>query len=975
MMRKTVPGRGPKTTPTAMLAGASLLALMATPAFGQQGDRSEPAAPAAATVDASTATDAPQSAEIVVTGSRIQRRDADSVGPLLTLTSEDIVKSGSSSVGEILQKLPSAGVSLNSNGTQGTSYGASSINLRYLGGGEGSGNRVLVLVDGHRWVDAVGQRGFRDFVDLNTIPLGIINGIEVLKDGASAIYGSDAIAGVVNIKTIKPFDGIRGSVKTGVTDEGDGAEYSATLNVGKRIGRASIILSGSYYKSEPIRTDARALTTTTLVPVTSPGTSPNGLFILPGLGGSGYFGTPTGFGSAASPIAFNGGTTIGSGQSAAGSFHTAALPGDYYNTQAQGIYSTGPSQRYGLYGRFGYELSDNVTFHIEGLYNRRRSDQRFSPVLLDIGGKSGKVRGFSIPVDQAYNPFGTANGVPAANAIGFDATSSFRIRKVLTDLGNRDNLQDVKTTRIDAGLDGSFGLLGHRWSWSVYGAYSKNRIESTALNGVNYDNLFLGLGSPATCAATAGCVPINLFGPMTAAQADYIRFTTRESNYTELYNATANVTGTLFDLPAGPVQLAIGYEYRRNKGVDHPDPIANTPSAYLSADYAKTTAKTRTPTSGSYDLHEGYAELALPIFKDRPFAYSLDLDLAARYSQYSTVGGKATIKAGIGYRPIEDVLLRGTYSQGFRAPSILELYQGARHADFQGSDPCNGGATANPNLVGCAGVPAGYNQAGYNGNGLIPGTISGNRNLKPETADTYSAGIAITPHMLPGLSLTVDYYKIIVHDAIASQSPTQILQLCAVRGGVFCDLVTRDPATGAVTNLLQGAQNLDSIKTDGVDATLRYDFRTGIGQFGAMLNTSYLHSFKTISPNPTGGAPIVDERAGKGDQPRATYPHWKAQAALDWSLDPIDFTLRARYIGSTTDVVNPVKNARTKAIIYTDAELGFTIDNGLTRFSIGANNLFDVQPPASYANAPINYDIYTYDARGRYLYARFSFRL
>ena len=951
----------------AAIAGISLAAL-AWPSVAQAQDAPDAEEDAAA--------NAGTGGDIIVTGSRIGRKDADSVGPILTVTSEDIAKSGTSSIGDLLQKLPSAGVSLNSNGTQGTSYGASSINLRYLGGAEGSGNRVLVLVDGHRWVDGVGQRGFRDFVDLNTLPQGMIDGIEILKDGASAIYGAEAIAGVVNIKTVQPFDGLRGSVRAGITSHGDGAELGGKLTVGKTWDRASIILSGSYFKSRPIRTDARDLTTLTLVPQTSVGNNPNGLFILPGLANNGYFGTGVGFASSANPIVLNNGATIGTGNSADNAFHVGALPGDFYNTQAQGIYSTGPSERYGVYGRFDYELTDDVTIKLEGVYNRRKSNQLFSPVLLDIGGTAGTVRGFSIPNDQAFNPFGTANGVPAANALGFAANSAWRIRKVMGDVGNRNNIQDVETTRFSVGVDGSFMIGGGEWRWDVFGSYSKNSIHTTAENGINYDNLFLGLGSPATCGATAGCVPINLFAPMTTAQAAYIRFTTREYNRTELYNAAFNVTGNLFDLPAGPVALALGYEYRQNRGFDAPDPIVNAAPTYLNpALYTKTTGQTRTPTVGSYDLHEAYAELNVPIFRDQPFAKSLELSLAGRYSDYSTVGNKVTLKAGLGYRPIDDVLFRGTYSQGFRAPSINELYQGARQTSFQGVDPCNGGATANPGLPGCAGVPNGYNQANFNLNGLIPGVISGNIGLKPETADTYSAGIAISPSGIRGLSLTVDYYKIKIKNAIASQTPTQIMQLCAVRGGVFCDLVSRDAGTGAILELLQGAQNLNSITTDGVDATLRYDFNTGIGRISAVVDASYLHSFKTTAPNPAGGPPIVDERAGKGDTPRATYPHWKGQASLGWTGDSVDVMLRGRYIGPTTDVVNAVKDARTRSIIYTDLEVGFSIDDDAARFSLGVNNLFDKAPPASYANAPINYDIYTYDARGRFLYASFSVKM
>jgi iron complex outermembrane recepter protein len=211
-----------------------------------------------------------------------------------------------------------------------------------------------------------------------------------------------------------------------------------------------------------------------------------------------------------------------------------------------------------------------------------------------------------------------------------------------------------------------------------------------------------------------------------------------------------------------------------------------------------------------------------------------------------------------------------------------------------------------------------------------------------------------------------------VKDAIASQSATQILNLCAQQAGVFCDLVTRDASTGAITNLLQGAQNLAEIETSGIDTTIRYEFSTDVGRFAAVLDTSYLDTFKTTSPNPTGGAPIVDERAGKGDQPRSTYPHWKGQASLTWSLGSWNALWRGRYIGDTTDVANAVKGAKTDSIFYNDLEAGYAFNTYETAVSVGVSNVFDEAPPASYANAPINYDIYTYDARGRYMYVRVS---
>lgn len=910
--------------------------------------------------------------EIVVTGSRIQRKDADSVGPVLTLTAEDIKNSGATSIGDLLQKLPSAGVSLNSNGTQGTSYGASSINLRYLGGAEGSGNRVLVLVDGHRWVDGVGQRGFRDFVDLNTMPLGMIEGIEVLKDGASAIYGADAIAGVVNIQTLRDFDGVRLSTRYGSTDRGDGEQFQTIANFGKRFDNGALVFSASYVKDSPILTTDRDLTRATLVPQTAPGTSPLGLFILPGLANNAYFGTGAGFASSASPITANGFDNFGAGALADNSFHVASLPGDYFNPLTQGVYTSGPSERYGFYGRYRGDLSDTLGFHAEALFNRRVSDQMFAPVPLDIGGTAGSVRGFSLPVNHAFNPFGTANGAPVANALAFNANQAWRVRKVMSDVGNRDNIQDVKTYRFGAGFDGQVRLFERDWSWDAYGSYARNEMKSSALNGINYDNLFLGLGNPATCAATAGCVPVNLFGPMSAEAADYIRFTTRESNSTEIYDLAFNVTGDLYELPAGPLAVAAGYEYRQNKATDTPDPFVNATSKYLSSAYAPTSSQTRVPTTGQYSLHEAYVELAAPLLRDMPMAQSLDLSLAARYSNYDTVGDATTMKVGLGWRPVEDVLVRGTWSQGFRAPSILELFQGGREVLLQVMDPCNGGAAANPSLPGCAGVPATYHQ--QNHQTLIPGTTSGNINLKPETADTYSLGVAIKPHWVPGLSLTVDWYEITIQDAIASQSADQIMKLCAVRGDPYCSLITRDASSGAVLNLVQGAQNLNEIRTSGVDATARYEFSTSIGRFAAVVDASYLSEFSTVSPDPAGGPAIVDDRAGKGDRSRSTYPHWKGQTSLRWSDGPANLMWRGRYIGESTDVVNPVKDAKTDAVFYQDLEAGYRFDRYDTTLTVGINNLFDVMPPASYANAPINFDMYTYDVRGRSAYVRLGFQ-
>lgn len=910
-------------------------------------------------------TGAGESEEVVVTGSRIQRRDATAVGPITTLTAADIEAVAPTSIGDLLQTLPSVGVSLNSNGTQGTAFGSSSINLRYLGSAEGSGNRTLVLVDGRRWVNAVGGRGFRDFVDLNTIPLGLVERIEVLKDGASAIYGADAIAGVVNIHTRQNVEGFQLSLRAGQTSEGDNENISGYLNWGGNWDRLSVLASVSYSDTNPVWTSDRSLTARALTPLTAPPTSPRGLFVLPGLNNNAYFGTPAAFANnAASAITrLPGVTTIGAGASADESFRIATLPADDYNTMAQGLYAIGSSERFGAFGRVTYDFTPNMRATFEALFSSRTSSQLFSPILLDVRGSNG----FGISADQAFNPFGTANGVPLANALAF-TQSAFRAQRVMEEVGPRNNMQEIDTTRYLAALDGSHG----GWDWSTHLSYSRNEATFYAYNQVSLENVYSALRSPATCAAAAGCTPLNIFGVITPAMADYIRFNGRDEQTAEQINFAANISRQLFELPGGPVGFASGYEYRRESAEDMPDSRANTPSSVLplvgGAQQLPTTAQARDPTKGSYHLHELYAEVNLPLLANAPLAHSLDIDLAARYSNYSTVGDRTTGKIGIAWRPIEDLLVRSTFSQGFRAPSILELYQGRRNTNFQAVDPCNGGGAG---LPGCAGVPVTYNQNLY-GAGTISGVTSGNTNLEAETSETFALGLAYTPRYVPGLSFTIDWFTIDVEDAIASQSATQILQACAIRQ-TFCNLIDR-AATGEVLELRQAVVNLSSIEVEGIDAGARYRFNTDFGGFEASIDVSYLERYRTSIPQPDGSI-VVDDRAGLSNQPRSTFPHWKAQAGLRWDLGPWSAGWRMRYIGESDDVPgNPVNGGTVKAITYNDVQLGYTFDEPDVSVTFGVDNVADTQPPASRANNPINFDIYTYDIRGRYFYARLGLR-
>jgi iron complex outermembrane receptor protein len=381
---------------------------------------------------------------------------------------------------------------------------------------------------------------------------------------------------------------------------------------------------------------------------------------------------------------------------------------------------------------------------------------------------------------------------------------------------------------------------------------------------------------------------------------------------------------------------------------------------------APTTAQSRDVTRGSYNLHEAYAELSAPLLSGLPLIDTLELDAAARYSRYSTVGGKATGKLGILYRPVASTLIRGTYSQGFRAPSILELYQGQRQTNFQTVDPCNSGGAGQP---GCAGVPATYNQSQFNG-GLTRGITAGNTALKPESAETYSLGVAFTPPSVKGLSFTADKFLIKVKDAIASQSATQLLQSCATTGN-FCDLVQRAP-TGEVLQLTQAVVNLSRIEVAGIDATIRYVFPFGGGKIDSALDLAYLEKYRSYVPQPDGSV-VVDDRAGKSDQPRSTFPRMKGQASLRYLAAKYSAGWKVRYIGHSADLPgNAVNGGTVPATLYHDLQLNYTLPGGKVSLSAGVDNVFNQQPPLSAANNPINFDIYTYDVRGRYLYAKVS---
>lgn len=860
---------------------------------------------------------------VSVTGSRIRRKDETAASPVFTMERSEIEATGVISVGELLQQLPSVGSSFNSTGSAGTSHGTRSLNLRNLGA-----NRSLVLVNGRRWVNGAGTRGFRDFVDLNTIPLAAVERVEVLLDGATAIYGADAIAGVVNIITYSDFDGLQASAYTGITSHGDGFTHNESALWGKSGDWGSALVSATVSRNNQILAGDRDFSRAPLQ-----GLSRN---------------TPAGRFKNSTPV--NGFGTKAFVPDGSGGFRLDNPATDVYNETPDTTLS-GPLDLAGVYGQLRLHMGDRVTFVTEGLYNTRESSQRFPAATPRIRGGDG----MTIPADHPYNPFGvTFKG----------SGTSFEAVRMINELGPRINTQDVDTARLAAGFEGDFS---NAWSWNAFYTYAQNKAKWTSANQIDLDKVALALGPNARCAAN-GCVPLNIFGTITPEMANYIRATGVDHNGTKQHDFTANLTGELFKLPAGDLAFAAGVEYRKESGYDNPSPYFNETPQFITYN-RKTTSAPRLPTRGSYNLKEAYVEFSVPLLADLPMAKQLELSAATRFSDYSTFGTTTNSKLGLVWRPWQDLMLRTTWAQGFRAPSINELYAGLRQTNLPAVDPCNGGGAGKP---GCVGVPVSYDQRNYSG-GSILSTVGGNPDLRPETSVNRSVGFIYTPSFAKPLTWSVDWYDIDLKEAISSFGSQNLLNLCA-NTGQRCNLVKRD-ATGEIVNLIDGPINLNRLRAKGVDSTLRYQLpKLAIGNVALMFNAAYLESFDRYDTLPSGQVRVM-KRAGKSDIARESFPRWKANTSLDWSRGSWSANWSMHYIGSTYEGPAPAFG-RIPSQLTHDVWAAYALRAQPVTFTLGVQNLFDKDPPLSYVNGgDLNFDMSTYNPRGRFIYVKAAVNL
>jgi iron complex outermembrane receptor protein len=939
---------------SASLALAVALAA-ATPAFAQ-GD--PPPAGAQGTA-------AQGDNNVVVTGSRIRRDPLEQDQPVVFVDRADIDRTGLTSTAEVLQRLPGSGGALNSRFNNsgnfgnppdggGVGAGAAEVDLRYLGS-----RRVLVLVDGLRYVNGASASGVPGSVDLNSIPESMIERVEVLQGGASAIYGSDAISGVVNIITRTHQDGFAASAQVGTFGEGDGFQqnYSLSWGIGSAGSPTRFIIGVNYSKQEEVSSGDRDISLfptpgTTACDASCSSGTPNGRFIVNGQDLT-----------LIAPV-LNRSPTLADYRNWAGA-------SDRFNFAPFNFIQV-PVERYGGFVSLTQELGEDVNLRMRAVYNRRNSSNQAAPLPLFVGPDAGNgnlLDNITIDASNPFNPFGTLR-----SGRNLDGTSNGQVpnyafigRRVVEN-GPRRYDQSVDTYYFAATIDGSFQWFGHDWYWDVNALWGRNEAQQDVHGNFNAANLARALGPVGAC--TAPCVPFNLFGgagSITSAMLGYVAFEQHDESRQRIWDFSATLSGGLFDLPGGTAGIAVGVEYRDLSGRFDPDA---TVAAGLGSDIPAL------PTSGSYDVAEAYAELRLPLLADTPFFHRLELTGAARYSDYSSSGSTTTFSAGVNWQPIEDLLFRGSWAEGFRAPSIGELFGTPSRFDQEVVDPCSGMTNATPaniraNCI-AEGVPA--NNSYVQLNAQLPVVTGGNDQLDPETSESWGIGMVWRPSFASRrLSLEVNYYNIQVDGAIAAIDAGTLLGRCAETGDALsCAAIDRS-ASGQVTQIRGLLQNISSIETDGLDLSIIYRGGNGpAGTFNFTWTSTFLFNYHVTVPA-TNGVTVLEREGTEQGNPDQAFPKFKSTGIIDWTLNEFGASLTGRYIEGVEEGNGNELGAR----FYTDLQLRWNpswMDSRIG-FVIGANNLFNVDPPACFTCGLNNMDPTTYDVPGTFFYGRITFRM
>ncbi|WP_416760143.1 TonB-dependent receptor plug domain-containing protein [Roseateles sp. So40a] len=845
---------------------------------------------------------------VEITGTRIRQVDAETAQPVLKVTAEDIQKSGLTTVGDIVNALASAGspdfskgAVLTSNREQGGQY----INLRNLGS-----LRLLVLVNGKRWTQTVGG-----YSDVSTIPASMIERVEVLKDGASSIYGSDAIAGVVNFILKKSMTGANASVYYGENSKGDGKTEAGSFTVGAGDDKASIMVGFNYNKQGTVWAKDRPETATTYgpeAPTASLGLGPWGRYRVLNAAGA-----PTGSTFVLNHTGSYMGDGTGTDSRNPANYHVGATTADNFNSTSQMMF-TSPTEQKSIFTKAGIDLSDAVRFNTTAMYSDRSSTRQVAGYPLQSTTQA------SYPVyidkDSYYNPLGSSV-VGAGNGQNlFFQRRTIEVPRVTS--------SNNKTYHMDGSLEGDVTILGKAWNWNVGYNYNKTGGTFLSTGNINLLNLKKALGpsfknangvvqcgTAAAPIALVDCTPFDILGGPSASTADalnYIMSTGQGTFGSVVKSATADFGGELFNLPAGAVGLAGGFEHRKVSGYDRPGQFEQ--SGYSTDLAAKS-------TSGKYSVKEAYVELNVPLLKNLPAIELLSINLASRYSDYSNFGDTTNSKFSFMWKPVRDLLARGTIAEGFRAPTLSDTFGGGSQTFDTILDPCDtvygaakdASATAIRARCAAAGAGGNFRQLNQSGSPITATggaqglsafqSGAGNSALMPETSLSKTAGLVYSPSFVNGLTLTLDWYDVRIKDRITAVSANYILGQCYTQGvQSFCSSLKRDPSTGQLTNLARGNANLGQLQVSGWDFGVAYRLpKTSFGQFSVKSDFSYTDKYKIKSTNDA-----TSRWIDYGDE----YPVYpvKGNVQVDWSMAQWSATWTARYYGATKSTCGATDN-------------------------------------------------------------------
>jgi outer membrane receptor protein involved in Fe transport len=946
----------------------------------------------------------------VVTGSRIARQDYSSDTPIVTVGAAALENTGTVTVDTLLAQMPQFVPSLSQTSNNPGGNGQAQVELRGL-----SPQRTLVLMDGRRITPSNSDGS----VDLNTIPPGLIENIEVITGGASATYGSDAIAGVVNIKLRHHVNGIEADVQYGITDKRDGETENFSLLMGGDFdgGKGNAVLSFGYSNRGAILNGARSFS------AFSGGSStvPQGGYVAQGTNLPtqaaidavfAKYGVAAGsVKNSTSQLRFNNDGTLFATQGGVTFDYKSATGIDFSTLTAgtplvgTGLYNTGalndlvvPLERYNAFARVEHELIENVTAYGQFNYTSYSSGALLAPSPAANSPAAGGT-GFLVPVT---NPFIPAD-LKTILAARPNPNAPFVLNKRFTELGGRKSVSDYTVTQMIVGAKGDLPM---GWSWDAYMADGRERRLETQFGNVSHAaaRTLLEAADGGASQCSGGYNPFGL-QPISAACASFISRITKNSTRFTQKLAEADATGPIFDLPAGQLKVAVGVDYIRNSFSFIPDSVLSTrdtSSAPIPQDTAGVIGfNAQNPLSGALDVYEIYGEALVPILKDMPFIKELNVDLGYRYSSYNTIGSVATYKADGNWKITDMFTVRGGYSRAIRAPSVGELFApqnqnfptiGPAAAGKFTGDPCDvssgfRGAGA-PNaaqvraLCLAQGVPTAVIDVYHYGNSQVQATTGGNPNLKEEQADTYTVGLVFNPKfdmpLFERVSASVDYYHIKIINAVGTIGAATSLQSCFNNpagtptnpsfslNNSFCSLIKRDPSTGDVVNVIDTNANLGLYQTEGVDFQVDWNFGLGavglsddLGRFDLNVVGTNTRKFD-VTPIPGGN---IEHHAGTvSNLIGSNYAKWKVLTSARWSWNALELGVRWRYISAVQDFF--AQNQAAPAYSYFDADARFKInDNWEVR--AGVNNIADKQPPTYTSSIEANTDPSTYDVLGR----------